>query len=488
MQYKVTREKGAANFEFTVTSAEWEEEVNATYKKNAKKFNIQGFRKGQAPRKVIERFYGADVFFEDAFDECARKRYVAALNENEDIFPVDSPKLDIKSFADEKNALVFTMSVTLRPEVTLGAYTGMKIPQVEYTVKDSDIEAELKSAQERAARLVAVADRPVQNGDTVKLDYAGSVDGVPFEGGTAQMQTLEIGSKRFIPGFEEQMIGMQLGEEKDLSVTFPDDYHSENLKGKKAVFKVKLHEISVRELPALDDEFARDRTKFDSLKEYKDDIKNRLETENARRAENETRAGIIDAVAANATVDIPECMIAGELDVMLEEMEARLQYMYRGMKLEDYFKYTDSSVDEYKKQHRAEAEKGVKTRLVLQEIMKKEKIEATDADIKAEHAKQGVENPSSEQASQIRNSVIINKLFDFLTKNNTMQKKSETKTAKSSDEKSEKPAKPAAAKTAKPAAEKSEKPAAKTATTKPAAAAETKTAKPAAKKTAKKPE
>ena len=437
MKYNVTRGKGEVKIEFTVPETEWEGEVEAAYRQNAKKFNIQGFRKGQAPRKVIERVYGGAVFFDDAFEDCARKSYITAIEANEDIYPVDAPKLDLVQFPEGEKPMIFTMTVTIKPEVVLGAYTGIKIEKVAYNVEQKDIEAELDRARERGVRIITVTDRAVQDGDTVILDYSGTVDGVQFSGGTAEKQTLIIGSKSFIPGFEEQVIGLKIDEEKDLQVKFPDDYHAEELKGKAAVFKVKVHGITARELPELNDEFVRDTTKFDKLTEYKEDIRKRLLEDGERRAENETRTRLMESVVEKATAEIPACMIDSELEYMLEDFSHRLQYMYQGMKLEDYFKYTGSTVEDFKKERRGEAEKAVKTRLVMQEILKKEQLEATptemDVSIKQMAEEAGKEfdvfknTLSKERIAQFRNDITIDKMFDFLKKNNILEEKPETK-------------------------------------------------------------
>ncbi|MCL2797982.1 MAG: trigger factor [Firmicutes bacterium] len=431
MQYTVTREKGSVTFKFSTDEAEWDQEIDAVYRKKAKQINIPGFRKGQAPRRVIERYYGEGVFFEDAFDEYVRKCYGQAMREHEDIYPVDSPSLDVVSFPESGTPLVFTMKVTTYPEVALGAYTGIKTERVAYNVEEKDVAAELERAQKTVGRKITVSDRAVFEGDEIELDYSGTVDGVLFDGGTATNQTLIIGSHSFIPGFEEQLIGLKTGEERDIGVTFPMDYHAEELKGKEAVFHVRINEIHFTELPALDDEFARDTTKFDTLAEYKDDIFARLSKDAHKRAENEMRAKIIELVVGDAQVDIPECMITEELDGIVEEFAGRLQSVYPGFKVEDYFKHSGSSVEAFKAEHRAQAEKDVKTRLVMREIIKRKELGATqseaDAEVKrlADAAGQEVSAYkrilTKESIGKIYNDVTLGKLFEFLLANNTFE-------------------------------------------------------------------
>ena len=446
MKYEIERLKGEVKISFTVDSAEWEREVQNAYNKNKFKYSVAGFRKGKVPRKVLENYYGAGIFFDDAFNAVASQGYMQVLTENTDLMPVDEPKVDIDKFIEKDgDSLVFTMTVTLKPEVTLGAYKGLTIPKAEYPVTDKDVEADLNQARERASRMVKVEDRPVQNGDSVVLDYSGSVDGVKFDGGTAEKQNLVIGSGSFIPGFEEQMIGMKIGETKDLNVKFPDDYHAEELKGKNAVFTVTVHEINVKELPELNDEFAKDVSSFDTLEEYKKSIKERLTEQNNNRADSENKTKMIETITENATVDIPDCMVEEELDYMLKDFENRLMQIYGGMKIEDYFKYTNSSVEDFKKDRRDEALKSVKTRLVLQEVIKAEKIEVTDEDVD-ERIKKIAENVgkpfeeykqtvNAHTVEHIKSDVLIQKTLDTLAAANTFEKakaakaKTEDKTA-----------------------------------------------------------
>lgn len=433
MKNEVSKQKGQVTFKFAITEKEWEEYINSAYNQTKKKYKVQGFRPGHAPRKAIEMNYGPTIFFDDAFNDCAQACYTKALASNKDVEPVDSPKVDVTKFAGDGKGMEFTMTVITKPEVTLGEYTGIKLTKVEYAVSDADVKKVLVADQERGARTVDITDRAVKDGDTVNLDYSGSVKGKKFDGGTAEAQTLTIGSNTFIPGFEEQMVGMTIGESKDLKVKFPDEYHSEDLKGKDAVFAVKVNSISAKELPELNDEFVKDTTKFETLKEYKEDIKARLTSENEKRTLAETQNKVIDAVIGNAKVDVPECMVDEELDYMLEEFEHRLQHMYQGLKLDDYFKYTNSSRDDYKKQSRPEALKTTKTRLVMQAIVKKEKLEATAKDVDkklTEYAKangkklEDIKGTVDERGlAQLRNEVTSIKIMDYLMANNEFEVK-----------------------------------------------------------------
>ncbi len=435
MNYTIEELKGEVKISFSLTAEEWEAELDKAYKKNKNKYNVPGFRKGHATRKMIEKLYGAGVFFDEAFNEAFYESYSKALTEHEEIFPVDDPKVDI----DDINAdgVTFHAVVTVKPEVTLGAYTGIKVDKVEYNVTAEDVNNEVARAQKQAARKVEVTDRAVKDGDIVNLDYSGSVDGVKFDGGTASNQELVIGSHSFIPGFEEQMVGMTIGETKDLNVGFPKEYHAAELAGKDAVFTVTVNKIFVEELPELNDEFAKDVSKFDTLDEYKADIEKRLTEERTRRADSENENALIEAVTATAEVEIPQCMVERQIDYLIQDMEYRLMYMYQGMKLEDYLKYTGGSMEELRKSRAEEAKKGVKTRLALEEIIKKENLDVTDEDVDAEMTKvaENVGKTLEEykatvddrQLSYMKNDILMKKLVEFLKANNEFVLKKEEK-------------------------------------------------------------
>ncbi len=421
MKYTVKQKaENQKEIKITLTAAEWEAENEKAYQANKGKYSLQGFRKGHVPRKVLENVYGAGVFFEEAFNEAFPKYYGEVLDKEKDLFPVDRPDIDIDKI-DEKG-IVFSAVVTTKPEVTVTEYKGMKHPKIEYNVTDADIEEEIKKAQERASRLVPVEDRPAEDGDTVLIDYSGSVDGVQFEGGTAEKQTLVLGSHSFIPGFEEGVVGMKTGEEKDLNVKFPEDYHAENLKGKDAVFHVKLHEIKKKEVPEFNDEFVKDVSEFDTVDAYRADIKKRLEEQNARRATQEMENALVDLILEKTPVNIPDCMIQSQIDSMVQEFEYRL--MYQGLKLDDYLKYTGMKLEDLRKSYEDQAKKSVKTRLIFEAIIKQEKIEATEEDKQkkfaemAEAAKKEVEefkkSLPERQLEYIENEIIIDKLFALL--------------------------------------------------------------------------
>ncbi len=420
-------ENNQVKLTLTVENNVFQNAIDKVYRKSAGKFNIPGFRTGKAPRRIIEQHYGPSVFWDDAINEVFPDAYSKAVDECE-VFPVDNPDVTIKDISDE--GLTFEAVVTVKPEVTLGKYTGIRFKGVAYTVTDEDVETELKRAQDKAARLVDIEDRTVQNGDVVGLDYSGSVDGVKFEGGTAEGQTLEIGSGMFIPGFEEQMVGMAIGETKDITVRFPDEYHAEELKGKDAVFTVKVNSIQAKELPELDDEFAKDVSEFDTLEEYKNDIRAHLEEQNKKRKEREDENKLIDKIVANAEVDIPECMITRQIDYMLREMEYTL--MYQGMRMEDYLRMINKSVEELRAESREDAERRVKTQLVMETIRTTENIQAEEEDIDAEIAKRAEtakksveeykENMRDNEKAYISDQIIVDKTMAFLKKNNTITK------------------------------------------------------------------
>lgn len=443
MNYQVEKKEGSVKFTFTVSHDEWESEIEQTYLKTKGKYSVPGFRKGHATRKMIENFYGQSVFFDDAINNCVRKGYSKALDENEDIFPVDEPQVDIAKFDDKE--LVFTVEVVVKPEVQLGKYTGIKLDKVEYTVKQSDVKAELERARERLSRNEEVSDRALENGDTANIDYSGSVDGVKFAGGTAEKQDLVIGSKTFIPGFEEQLIGMNVGDSKDITVKFPEEYHAKDLAGKDAVFTVKLNSITVKVLPELNDAFAQEASKFDTLAEYKEDIKKTL-TENAKaRAEAENENNLIKAIVDDAKVEIPDAMIETQLDYIVQDFSYRLSYAYRGMKFEDYLKYSGTTMEEFRKDRREEALNTVKTRLTLEAVIKAANIEVSQEDLEAkvkelaDQTKKSVEEvKASGQLPYIRNEILMTRTMDFLKENNSFVAKAK-KTKENKEETSTQP-------------------------------------------------
>ena len=372
-----TENANEVKFEITVEAAKFEEAIKKVYFKSAKYFNIPGFRKGKAPMQIVEKYYGKEIFYEDAFNEVASEALEEAVTENK-IDVVSRPDIDVTQIEKGKD-LIFTAVMQTKPEAKVSKYKGIEIKKVEYNVTDEDIEHELHHMQEHNSRLISIEDRPVESGDTATIDFEGSVDGVPFEGGKAEKYDLEIGSNTFIPGFEDQVIGMKIDEEKDVKVKFPEEYFSKELAGKDAVFKVKVHEIKKKELPELDDEFAKDVSEFDTLKELKADIKAKQEKQNEERAKYETQDAVIKALCEKTKVDIPSGMIEMETDNMLKEFEQRLSY--QGLKLEQYFQMMGKTEEEIRKEYEPQAIEGIKSRLALEAVIKAEKIEATDKDI-----------------------------------------------------------------------------------------------------------
>ena len=379
MKVEKTDKKNEVKLSFTIEASKFEEAIQKVYVKSAKYFNIPGFRKGKAPYKIVEKQYGAQIFYEDAFNEVAGEVYEKELTDAK-IEAVSRPEIDIIQMEKGKD-LIFTAVVQTKPEVTLGKYKGIELKKVEYNVEEKDIDHEIGHMQERNARLVNVEDRPVEKNDTTVIDFEGFVDGVAFEGGKAENHELVIGSNTFIPGFEDQIIGMKIGEEKDINVTFPEEYFSKDLAGKAAVFKVKLHEIKKKELPKLDDEFAKDVSEFDTIKELKDSIKEKLEEENKNKAKYETEEEAIKTVCDNTEIDIPSGMVETETDNMIKDIEQRL--MYQGLNFAQYLQMMGKTEEDMRKEMKEQAERQVKTKLVLGAIVEAEKIEATDEEVKA---------------------------------------------------------------------------------------------------------
>lgn len=372
-----TGKNNELKLEFTVEAAKFDEAMKKVYFKSAKYFNIPGFRKGKAPMNIVEKYYGDEIFYEDTFNEVVPEVYEKELKEN-NIEAVSRPEIDVKQIGKGQD-LIFTAVVQTKPEVKLGKYKGIETKKVEYNVSDKDVEHELSHMQEKNARIVVVEDRAVEKDDMTVIDFEGFVDDKAFDGGKAENHELTIGSNTFIPGFEDQIIGMKAGEEKDITVKFPEDYFSEELKGKEAIFKVKLHEIKKKELPTLDDEFAKDVSEFDTLKELKASIKEKLDEENKKKAKYELEDAIMKAVCDNVEIEIPSGMIETEIDNMTKEIEQRLSY--QGMQLENYLQMIGKTVEDFRKEYEEQAQVSVKSKLVLEAIIKEEKIEPAKEDV-----------------------------------------------------------------------------------------------------------
>jgi trigger factor len=411
-----TDNKNELKLEFTVEAQKFDETMKKVYFKTVKYFNIPGFRKGKAPMNIIERYYGKEIFYEDTFNEILQEVYDKELRES-NITAVSYPDLDVKQIGKGQD-LIFTAVVQTKPEVKPGKYKGIEIKKVEYNVSDEDINHELGHMQERNSRMVTVDDRAVENGDITVIDFEGFVDGKAFEGGKAEGHELTIGSNTFIPGFEDQIIGMKIDEEKDINVKFPEEYFSKELAGKDATFKVKLHEIKKKELPELDDEFAKDVSEFDTLKELKESIKEKLEKENEQKAKYETEEAAIKAVCDNTEIDIPSGMIETEIDHMEKDMEQRMQY--QGLTLDMYLQMIGKTKEEFRKEYEDQAKDAVKSRLVIEAVANEEKIEADDKEVD-EKIKEMAENYGKTEDELKSNESLRNYLKENLKTEKTIE-------------------------------------------------------------------
>lgn len=373
-------EKNVVQLEIEVEAAKFEEGMQKSFAKNASKFNVPGFRKGKAPRNIVERYYGEQALYDDAINIVCSEAYDLAIDEN-NIHPVDRPEIDILQIGSNQN-LIFTAKVTVKPEVELGAYMGIEVKKAEAVVTDEDIEKELQKIVEKNSRLVSVSDRPVQDGDTAIIDFEGFIDGVPFEGGKGTDYSLVIGSGSFIPGFEDQLIGKNIGEDVDVNVSFPEDYGKDELSGKPALFKVAVKEIKYKELPTIDDEFVKDISEFDTLDEYKTDLRNKLEEAAKHKAQHEDENNVIKQIAENATVDIPEVMVQKQIDAMVKDFDMRLRY--QGLELGKYLEIMGMDYEGFRGQFAQRAEDEVKVQLVVEKICQIEDVKASDEDADAE--------------------------------------------------------------------------------------------------------
>ena len=376
----IKKEGNKVTFNLTVDNDKFEASVNKAYNKNKGKFNVQGFRKGKAPRKLIEAQYGKEVFYNDAIDIILPEVYPQALD-TLNIDPIDRPALDVQEISKD-NGLVMLIEVEVKPEFELGNYKGIEISKVENTVTDEDVEARLQEMVNRNARLVSVEDRTIENGDTAVIDFEGFENGVAFEGGKGENHNLVIGSNSFIPGFEDQLVGKKAGEEVEVNVTFPEQYHAENLAGKPAVFKVKINDVKVKEVPALDDEFAKDTTEFETLAELRADVKVKAEEEAKNRADAEMRNTLVEKVAENTEVEVPNAMVETQIDNMIMELNYQLQY--QGLNLQQLLQMTGRSIEELRNERREDAARLVKSSLVLEAIAKAEGIEVSEEELTEE--------------------------------------------------------------------------------------------------------
>lgn len=373
-------EKNMAKLTIEVSAAEFEKALEDAFLKNKNKISVPGFRKGKVPRQMVEKMYGPEIFYEDAANALIPDAYSKAIDEcEEDI--VSSPEIDVTQIEKGKS-FIFTATVALKPEVKLGKYKGVKVETTEVTVTDEEVDAKIEKERENNARTIEVTDRPVKDGDMTVLDFEGFVDGVAFDGGKGENYPLTIGSGAFIPGFEEQLVGAEIGKEVEVNVTFPEDYQAEELKGKAAVFKCTIKEIKEKELPALDDEFASEVSEFDTLEEYKKDVKETLTIEKEKAAREAKEAAVIDAIIADSDMDIPEAMVTTQQKQMIDEFAQRIQM--QGLSMEQYLQFTGASLDKMMEQVKPQAETRIKSRLVLEAVAAKEGIEATEEDYEEE--------------------------------------------------------------------------------------------------------
>lgn len=416
-----TENNNEVKLEFTVEAEKFNQAIKTVFNKNSKYFNIPGFRKGKAPYQIVEKTYGAQIFYEDAFNEIAGEAFEEGLREN-NVEAVSKPEVEIKQIEKGKD-LIFTAVVQTKPEVTLGKYKGIQVKKIEYNVSDEDVNHELMHMAEKNARLVSVEDRPVESGDITVIDFEGFVDGVAFDGGKAENHELTIGSNTFIPGFEDQIIGMKPEEEKEIKVKFPEEYFSANLAGKDATFKVKLHEIKKKEMPEINDELAKDISEFDTIEELKNSIKEKQEEQNKSKAKYEMEDEVIKAVCADAKVEIPSGMIETETDHMVQDINTRLSY--QGMNIDQYLKMINKTMEEFRSEYKEQAETAVKSRLVLEAVGKDAGIEVKEEEISAK-IKEMAENygrkeeevkDNPELVKYVGDNLKVEKTINFLVEN-----------------------------------------------------------------------
>ncbi|MEG6566290.1 trigger factor [Thermoanaerobacterium saccharolyticum] len=424
-------ENSVATIELNIPKEKFEEGLNFSYKKNVGRFNIPGFRRGKAPRIIIERYYGEGVLYEDAIEHVFPDAYQEAIDSLK-LEPIDNPTIDILQIGKDQD-LIIEAVVPILPDVELGQYKGIEVKKVEYNVKDEDINNRLEQMRQRNARVVPVEDRAAQMGDIVDISFEGFLDGVPFEGGKSDNYSLELGSKTFIPGFEEQIVGHSVNEEFDVNVKFPEDYRAEELKGKDVVFKVKLLSIKHKELPELNDDFAKDVSEFDTLDELKEDIKRELQEQYDFNAKEEMKENAVKAVVENSKVDIPEIMIDRQIDISLRDLDYNLRY--QGLDLDKYLEITGKSKEDLRKEMHDDAALRVKTQLVVDKIGKIENITATDEEVEkrlnemATNYNVKVEDLKKEltesQINNIKDDIVYFKTIDFIFENSKIIDKEE---------------------------------------------------------------
>lgn len=426
MTYKVEKtEKNELRTSIELSKEEWVSANKSAYEKNKSKYSVPGFRKGHVPYNYLVKAYGEQIFFEDAINIAFSEHYFDIIDKETDYAVIDGPSVEDIKMNDDGGITIVALA-PLKPVAKLGKYKGIKVEKVEYNVTDEDVEKEIAKLRERNSREIEVNDRAVQDGDICDIDFSGSVDNVKFEGGTAEHYSLTIGSKSFIPGFEDQIIGMNIGGERDITVKFPEDYGQESLAGKEAVFAIKLHGIKVKELPEVNDDFIKDATGEESLDAYKNVTKEKLQKANDEKAKHEIEDKLIKIITDTTEVEIPNCLIERGIDSLVQDMEYRM--MYQGLKLADYLKYTGQTMEDYRKSLVEPAKNRMKSQIVVEQIIADEKIVATEEELaeKIKAQAESVEKTYEEyragmpeqQVEYIRNSIVIDKLFEFLLKNN----------------------------------------------------------------------
>lgn len=434
-------EKNMAKLTIEVDASEVEKAIQSAYMKERGKISIPGFRKGKVPRNMIEKMYGAAVFYEDAANTLIQENYPDAADES-GIDIVSRPTIDVVQIESGK-PFIFTAEVAVRPEVKLGKYLGVQVTKVDTSVSDEEIDAELEKERTNNARTVSVTDRPVAVGDTAVIDFEGFVDGVAFEGGKGENHSLEIGSHSFIDTFEDQLVGKNAGDEVDVNVTFPEQYQAAELAGKPALFKVKIHEIKTKELPELDDEFAQDVSEFDTLAEYKEEVKNRLTTQKENEAKRTKEDEAIQKIIDKTEIDIPDAMLETQCENMLNEFAQRIQQS--GLSMEQYMQFSGLTVEKLKEQVRPEAETRIKSSLILEQIAKDEKIEVTDEELDAEVEKMAAqygmeadklkEYMGDAEKESMKRDLAVTKAVDLIMENVKERAKAKTKKDKETDDK-----------------------------------------------------
>ena len=425
MKYKLkTLEDKRIELTINVDKKEWDDALEHAYESTKGKYAVQGFRKGHAPRKVIEKTYGDTVFYDEAIDNCFYRYYFEVLSKEKTLEPVAAPDVNISKIDD--SGLELVVKILNKPEVTLGAYKDLTVEKEKVEVTDHDVEHELEHMREHRVKFVEV-DRAIKNGDTATIDFSGSVDGVKFDGGTATDFDLEIGSHSFIDNFEDQLVGLKKGDKKDVNVTFPKEYHAEDLKGKPAVFEVEIKSVKERVLPELNDAFADETSEFSTLAELKEDLKKKITSRKEREVASKQESKLIDMIVDASTVEVPQVMVDNQVEDYIKDFEYRLQY--QGLSLDGYLQYAGTTLDALKESRKEDAKKTVKTRLVLEQILKNENITVTEKDIeekfnenadKKKSIKEIKKTLGEEQYNYMENSLLLNKLMTFLKTNNKL--------------------------------------------------------------------